>query len=39
MRRSIIADEEDEEEPSGMRSSLRKRNLNGLSDKPPEVKG
>ncbi len=39
MRRSIIADEEDEEEPLGMRSSLRKRNLNGLSEKPPVVKG
>ncbi|KAL3761714.1 hypothetical protein ACHAW5_005965 [Stephanodiscus triporus] len=39
MRRSIMADEEDEEEPLGMRSSLRKRNLKGLSDKPPVVKG
>jgi hypothetical protein len=39
MRKSIMADEEDEEEPSGTRSSLRKRNFNGTSDKTPVVKG
>jgi hypothetical protein len=39
MRKSIMADEEDDEEPSGMKSSLRKRNFNGSSNKQPVVKG
>mmetsp|Transcript_25522 Transcript_25522/g.61370 ORF Transcript_25522/g.61370 Transcript_25522/m.61370 type:complete len:936 (-) Transcript_25522:310-3117(-) len=39
MRRSIMADEDDEEEPLGMRSTLRKRNVNGHSPKTHARKG
>lgn len=39
MRRSILADEDDEEEPLGTRSSLRKRYVNGSSAKTPNLKG
>ena len=39
MRRSILADEDDEEEPLGVRSTLRKRNVNGTSKTPTGFKG
>lgn len=40
MRRSIMGDDDDEDEPlMGMRSALRKRNSNGLSEKSSAVKG
>jgi len=39
MRRSILADEDDEEEPLGTRSSLRKRYVNGSSARTPGLKG
>lgn len=39
MRRSIMGDDDDDDQPMGMRSALRKRNSNGLSEKPSAVKG
>ena len=38
MRRSILADENDEEATLGFRASLRKRNVNGSSAKTPGIK-